>query len=136
MRPPARPEDERRAAPGEDSPAGAITVTVVWATPAVQEVVAVTLPIRATVADALARSGLVAAYRLDPAWLGFAVGGRRARLVTLLADGDRLDLTRPLAGDPKTLRRLRAQAQPLAAVAKPPRARARARRRRAAADLP
>lgn len=129
MRPPARPEDERRAAPGEDSPAGAITVTVVWATPEAQEVVAVTLPIRATVADALARSGLVAAYRLDPAWLGFAVAGRRARLATPLAGDDRLDLTRPLTVDPKAMRRLRAQAQPLAPAAKSP-------RRRAAADLP
>jgi len=134
MRPPGRPAVERRGPAHEDSPASAITVTVVWATPAAQEVVAVTLPTGATVADALARSGLVAAYRLDPALLGFAVAGRRARLATPLADGDRLDLTRPLTGDPKTLRRLRAQTQPLAPAAKPPRART--RRRRAAADLP
>ena len=129
MRPPGRRGVERRAAPGHDSRASAITVTVVWATPAVQEVVAVTLPAGATVADALARSGLVAAYRLDPAWLGFAVAGRRARLATPLAGDDRLDLTRPLTVDPKAMRRLRAQAQPLAPAAKSP-------RRRAAADLP
>src|SRR6185369_4458394 len=75
---------------------GAVKVSVVWATAAIQDVVEVEVLPGATIADALARSGLVARYALDPAMLGFAVFGRRAWSHTALADGDRVELTRPL----------------------------------------
>jgi hypothetical protein len=99
----------------------AIAVTVVWATPAVQDVVDVELPAAATVADALRHSGLVEAYALDLTRLGFSVDGRRARLTTALADGNRVDITRALLVDPKEVRRLRADARPVRPSAKPKR---------------
>jgi len=98
-----------------------IAVTVVWATPAVQDVVDVELPAAATVADALRHSGLVEAYALDLPRLGFSVDGRRARLTTALADGNRVDITRALLIDPKEVRRLRADARPVRPSAKPKR---------------
>jgi putative ubiquitin-RnfH superfamily antitoxin RatB of RatAB toxin-antitoxin module len=99
----------------------AIAVTVVWATPAVQDIVDVELPAAATVADALRHSGLVEAYALDLTRLGFSVDGRRARLTTALADGNRVDITRALLVDPKEVRRLRAHARPVRPSAKPKR---------------
>lgn len=89
-------------------------VTVVWATPDVQDVVAVELPDGATVADAAARSGLLAAYGIDAATVAFAVFGRRRASRAPVADGDRVELTRPLHADPKAARARRARERPLA----------------------
>ena len=94
-----------------------MNVTVVWATPSIQDVVEVDLPAGATVADAVARSGLVEQYRLDPTVLGFAIFGRRVRADAGLAEGDRVELTRPLEADPKVARLRRARAKPLAKLA-------------------
>jgi uncharacterized protein len=88
-------------------------VSVVWATPSLQDVVEIDLPAGATIADALARSGLVAQYGLDAAALGFAVFARRASAQTALADGDRIEITRPLQVDPKAARLARARAKPM-----------------------
>lgn len=85
-----------------------IRVTVVLATPTIQEVVPVELPGGGSPLDALARSGLAAAYALPLAGLGFAVYGRRIGAHARLADGDRLEITHPLEADPKDARRLRA----------------------------
>jgi len=87
-----------------------VNVTVVWATARVQDVVPVELPPGATVADAVERSGLLVHHGLDPGELGFAIFGRRARRDAPLADGDRVELTRPLLVDPKVARARRARA--------------------------
>ena len=88
-------------------------VSVVWATPSIQDAVDVELPSGATVGEAVERSGLLVHYGLDAASLGLAVFGRRASREALLADGDRVELTRPLEIDPKAARRTRARAKPL-----------------------
>ncbi len=94
-----------------------MTVSVVWATGDVQEFVTLALPAGATIADALALSRLSEVYALDPSALGFALQGRRATLATALCHGDRVDITRPLAADPKAARRRRAIDSPLATPA-------------------
>ena len=91
-----------------------IEVTVAWATPAIQELVGVEVPLGAPARCAIERSGLVAAYGLDWSQLGIAIHGRRASLETVLAEGDRVELTRPLVAVPKDARRKRAQAAPIA----------------------
>ncbi|MEO8676280.1 MAG: RnfH family protein [Casimicrobiaceae bacterium] len=101
-------------------------VTVVWAAPDAQDVVPVTLPAGATVADAVARSGIIDHYALDAARLKFALFGRRTPAETPLSDGDRVEITRPLVADPKESRRRRALATPLLKSA--PRQRRRASR--------
>lgn len=98
-----------------------IRITVVWATPHVQDVVDVALPEGSTVAAAILRSGFAAAYALDLDRLDCSVDGRRARSTTVLADGNRVDLARPLEVDPKSIRRLRALARPLRPAVKPER---------------
>jgi putative ubiquitin-RnfH superfamily antitoxin RatB of RatAB toxin-antitoxin module len=86
-----------------------IAVSVVWATPTLQDIVAVDVPAGATTRLAIERSGLVVAYGLDLAALGVAIHGKRATLETPLTDGDRVELTRPLVADPKEARRKRAR---------------------------
>ena len=79
----------------------ALKVEVVDARPDGAEVVEVRLAEGATVRDALAASGLQ----------GNQVGifGKRVALDARLADGDRVEIYRPLATDPKEARRRRAR---------------------------
>jgi uncharacterized protein len=94
-----------------------VKVTVVWATSRVQDTVALELPRGASVADAVAESGLVTRHRLDLGEIEFAIFGRRARADAPVADGDRVELTRPLIVDPKVARARRAPRKPLVRTA-------------------
>ena len=87
-------------------------VIVVWATASLQDLVEVDLPVGATVGEAVDRSGLLVHYGLDTARVGLSVYGRRASREALLAEGDRVELTRPLEIDPKAARIARARVSP------------------------
>jgi putative ubiquitin-RnfH superfamily antitoxin RatB of RatAB toxin-antitoxin module len=80
-------------------------VDVVLALPREARQVSVTLPAGATLRDALAAAGL----EVDLQKQAFGVHGRRAGLDHPLADGDRVEIYRPLAVDPKEARRRRAR---------------------------
>lgn len=86
----------------------AIRVEVVYALPDGAESVEVRLPAGATAADAVSASGLA---RRHPGIALEAIGvfGRRVSPQTPLADGDRVEIYRPLALDPKEARRRRAR---------------------------
>ncbi|HEY7902425.1 MAG TPA: RnfH family protein [Casimicrobiaceae bacterium] len=86
-------------------------VVVAYAAPGVEDVVALALPDGATVADALASAGIAERRGLDAAALEPAIFGQRAEPATPLADGDRVELTRPLVADAKAARRARAGAK-------------------------
>ena len=86
-----------------------LAATVAYAAPGVEELVAVTLPVNATVAHAVAKSGLVEQLQLQGQELEVAIFGQRAHLDTPLANGDRIELTRALIADPKDVRRARAR---------------------------
>jgi putative ubiquitin-RnfH superfamily antitoxin RatB of RatAB toxin-antitoxin module len=94
--------------------AGTIAVAVAWATPRTQDVVPLRLPVGATVGAAVTRAALAAAWGFAPDRVTFAIHGRRVRLDAVLREGDRIDLLRPLAVDPKDARRRRAETKPLA----------------------
>ncbi len=89
-----------------------IAVSVAYAAPGIEALVALALPPGTTVEDAVAQSGIVARFGLDPSQLEFAIFGQRAKGVTPLVDGDRVELTRPLIADPKRIRRKRAAGNP------------------------
>ena len=76
-------------------------IEVVDARPGGARVVSVDLPAGATVRDALALSGLDGH--------AFGIFGKRAGLDHRLNDGDRVEIYRPLAVDPKEARRQRAR---------------------------
>jgi putative ubiquitin-RnfH superfamily antitoxin RatB of RatAB toxin-antitoxin module len=90
---------------------GTIAVTVAWATPDLQDIVPLTLPVGATLANAVARSGLLDRHGIDPGATRVGIHGRLARDDTVLADGDRVEIYRPLVADPKEARRLRARSK-------------------------
>jgi uncharacterized protein len=81
---------------------GKITVEVALAGPKLQTVRRILLPEGSTVADALAASGLQA----EPGRVG--VYGKVVPPRTILREGDRVEIYRPLLADPKELRRDRA----------------------------
>lgn len=90
-----------------------IRITVAYAAPGIELVVALTLPAGATVAEAVTASGLRERCELAPEVIAFAIHGQRANADTPLADGDRVEITRPLQVDAKEIRRLRATARPV-----------------------
>ena len=101
-------------------------VSVAYAAPGVEALVDLELAAGAVVEDAVRLSGVIARHALDPARLAYAVHGRRATAATVLHEGDRVEILRPLLADPKTIRRRRAEAHPL------PRPPAKVKRRRPA----
>lgn len=81
---------------------GKIAVEVALAHPERQTLRRIVLPEGSTVADALAASGLESA----PGSVG--IYGKIVPARTVLRDGDRVEIYRPLVADPKDLRRARA----------------------------
>jgi len=84
-------------------------VLVAYAAPGVERLVEITLAQGAVVADAVAASGLIEQLPIDAATLALAIFGQRVTAQTPLRDGDRVELLRPLAVDPKDARRRRAR---------------------------
>lgn len=80
-------------------------VEVVYARPQGAQVASVSLPAGATLRDAVAASNLVD----DLERYSFGIFGKRAGLDQPLAEGDRVEIYRPLTLDPKEARRLRAR---------------------------
>ena len=87
-----------------------VRVEVAYALPDAQQLVELSLPDGATVADALARVSVVPGYagidleRVSVGVYGTVVADRSQRL----SEGDRVEIYRPLTVDPMTARRLRA----------------------------
>jgi len=107
------PKPPPATAPSGDGDESPVDVTVVYAAPGVEAVVRVALPPGALVGDALAVSGLLERFALDPRTLACAIYGERVAVSLPLRGGDRVELTRPLAVDAKEARRRRAAGRPL-----------------------
>ncbi len=87
-----------------------IAVTVAFAAPGVESIVALELDAGACVAHAVAASGLLTRHALATERIAFAIFGQRVAADTPLVDGDRVEITRPLLVDAKAARRARAAA--------------------------
>ena len=81
-----------------------VRVEVVHALADRQVVIPMQLPHNTTAGQAVAMSGLVAA-----AGQPIGIGGKPVPASRVLRDGDRVELLRPLALDPREARRLRAR---------------------------
>lgn len=81
-------------------------VEVVYACPESADVVTVELPPGATVRDVLEKSGLMPLARGK-----IGIFGKVVHADARVADGDRIEIYRPLALDPKEARRRRARAR-------------------------
>lgn len=85
----------------------AVRVEVVYALPLEQHSVSLECEEGTTVREAIERSGLLSCHAgIDPARVG--IWGRRTDPDAAVRDGDRIELHRPLAADPKEVRRRRA----------------------------
>lgn len=90
-------------------------VEVVFALPEAQRCIALDLSEGATVADAIAASGLDA-QDIDDEQVG--IWNRRVTRTTVLRDADRVELYRPITADPKSARRTRAERHPVGVQAR------------------
>lgn len=97
-----------------------LRVLVAYAAPGVEAIVPVAVDDGATVADAVAASGLLRTLRIAPEGIAFAIFGQRADGSVPVREGDRVEITRPLVADPKAVRRARAAERPLPRTRKPP----------------
>jgi putative ubiquitin-RnfH superfamily antitoxin RatB of RatAB toxin-antitoxin module len=82
-----------------------LKVEVVYAPPEGAQSASLSLPSGATLRDALVASG----FEVNLEKQAFGIFGKRAALDRPLADGDRVEIYRPLAMDPKEARRRRAR---------------------------
>ena len=87
-----------------------LRIEVAVALPARQEVVALALPEGATVADALGNARVRERFPdIDWSRATFGIWSRPCAADRLLREGDRIEIHRPLAADPKDQRRARAR---------------------------
>jgi putative ubiquitin-RnfH superfamily antitoxin RatB of RatAB toxin-antitoxin module len=71
-----------------------------------QTVIALSVPSGCTAREALEASGILALHpAIDPATCGVGIFGREVRPDHVLGAGDRVEVLRPLAEDPKERRR-------------------------------
>lgn len=86
-----------------------MTVEVVYATPARQELIEVRVPSGTTIERAIVASGILSRFpEIDLGNASVGVFGKVAGLGTQLSNGDRVEIYRPLEIDPKQARRQRA----------------------------
>ncbi len=90
-----------------------IRVSVAIALPGRQEVVEIVLPEASRIVEALAAPEVRERLRgLDADSLDVGIWSRRCGREAVLREGDRVEVYRPLAADPKALRRERARLKP------------------------
>jgi putative ubiquitin-RnfH superfamily antitoxin RatB of RatAB toxin-antitoxin module len=86
-----------------------VIVTVVYARPDVRHLLQVEIAPGATIEQAIEASGLLSLEpELRTGALDVGVWNRVVRLDSLVSDGDRIEVYRPLTFDPKEARRIRA----------------------------
>jgi len=93
--------------------AGFISVELAYAEAERQFLRPLRLPTGATIAVAIAMSGVEREFGIDASRLTVGLWSKAAARDTLLHDGDRVELYRPLQADPKESRRRRAELAPL-----------------------
>ena len=87
-----------------------VVVEVVYATPREQRLCRVDVPEGASVAAAIAASGLIEEFGLHEETLEAGIWSQRVALDMRVKRGDRIEIYRPLKIDPKLARRQRAAA--------------------------
>jgi putative ubiquitin-RnfH superfamily antitoxin RatB of RatAB toxin-antitoxin module len=89
--------------------AESINVEVAYATPEKQVIRAVNVDTGTTLGAAIVQSGIMVDFpdlELEDAKVG--IFGKVAAMTTVLSEGDRVEIYRPLIADPKEIRRQRA----------------------------
>jgi len=95
------------------NPAASISVEVAYAEAERQFLRRLQLPAGSTIADAIAAAQVELEFGIDAAPLAVGLWSKPAPRNTVLREGDRVELYRPLKADPKDSRRRRAERAPL-----------------------
>jgi putative ubiquitin-RnfH superfamily antitoxin RatB of RatAB toxin-antitoxin module len=83
-----------------------IPVTVACAEAGRQTVLAIEVPVGCTAGEAILRSGILERHpAVEPATCGVGIYGREVPRERVLSAGDRVEVLRPLAEDPRERRR-------------------------------
>jgi putative ubiquitin-RnfH superfamily antitoxin RatB of RatAB toxin-antitoxin module len=86
-----------------------INIEVAYARPEKQVIRAVNVERGTTIGGAIVQSGIMMDFPdLDIEHSDVGIFGKAASMTTVLADGDRVEIYRPLIADPKEVRRKRA----------------------------
>lgn len=86
-----------------------INVEVAYALPERQLILEVNVDAGTTVGGAIVQSGIMMEFpELDLEQSDVGIFGKQVKMETVLADGDRVEIYRPLIADPKEVRRKRA----------------------------
>lgn len=86
-----------------------INVEVAYAEPERQLIIPVNVDLGTTIGGAIVQSGIMIEFpELDIENSKVGIFGKASTMVTVLKDGDRVEIYRPLIADPKEVRRQRA----------------------------
>jgi putative ubiquitin-RnfH superfamily antitoxin RatB of RatAB toxin-antitoxin module len=86
-----------------------INVEVAYALPEKQVILPVNVELGTTIGGAIVQSGIMMEFpELDVEHSEVGIFGKVATMTTVLSDGDRVEIYRPLIADPKEVRRKRA----------------------------
>ncbi len=86
-----------------------INVEVAYALPEKQLILPVNVDVGTTIGGAIVQSGIMMEFpELDVEHSKVGIFGKAADMTTVLSDGDRVEIYRPLIADPKEIRRKRA----------------------------
>ncbi|BAN35785.1 protein rnfH [Sulfuricella denitrificans skB26] len=81
-------------------------ISVAYASPTRQAWLSVEVPDGATISDAIARSGVLQQFpEIDLEQQKVGIFGKLTKLDAALADGDRIEIYRPITCDPKMVKR-------------------------------
>lgn len=87
-----------------------IRVEVIYALPAQQEIISLTVPEGTCVQDAIEQSGVLAKHpEIDLKKNKLGIFAKLSKPDTILRDRDRIEIYRPLIADPKQVRKQRAE---------------------------
>ena len=86
-----------------------LRIEVVYALADVQDLVSLVLADGSVAREALEASGLIGRHRLAAEQLALGISGKLVARERRLRDGDRIEILRKLAMDPREARRLRAR---------------------------
>ena len=89
-----------------------LRVQVVYALAQSQEIAVLDMPRGASVREAVETSGIAARHpEIGSQGMRVGISGRQVRFEQMLREGDRIEVLRPLAADPREARRRRARRQ-------------------------
>jgi len=87
-----------------------IKIELTYGTPQKQSLLALSVPSTSTVEKAITQSGILLIYsEIDLSVNKVGIWNRSCKLDSLLREGDRIEIYRPLIADPKEVRKRRAE---------------------------